>query len=101
MPQATAPPNTSVTQDSSLVFQHMTDPLPAPYDAAEHWVKGDMVNTVSFARLDLPYVGKDRKGKRIYDIKTVPKEDFTRIIACVAFALFNINLDVKFTDKHN
>ena len=60
-----------------------------------------MVNTVSFDRLDLPYVGKNWKGKRVYDIKTVSQEDFEHITACVAFALFNLNLDKLLADKDN
>ena len=77
------------------------EPLPTPFDAQEHWVKGDMVNTVSFDRLDLPYLGKDVNGKRIYDIKTVNHEDFWSIAACVAFGLFRIEIDKTVADKHN
>jgi len=30
----------------------------------EHWVKIDMVNTVSFSRLTLPHEGRDNRGNR-------------------------------------
>jgi uncharacterized protein YifN (PemK superfamily) len=30
------------------------------------WIKGDMVYSISFERLDLIRLGKDRQGKRIY-----------------------------------
>jgi uncharacterized protein YifN (PemK superfamily) len=64
------------------------DPLPPPYDAQEHWVKGDMVNTISFARLSFPFRSKDSRGKRIYDYKNVSAEDMCRILSCVARAVF-------------
>jgi uncharacterized protein YifN (PemK superfamily) len=40
--------------------------LPAPFDAGTQWVKGDMVNTVSFDRLNLIHLGKDKNGNRRY-----------------------------------
>jgi uncharacterized protein YifN (PemK superfamily) len=40
--------------------------LPPPYDAETQWVKGDMVNTVSFDRLNLIRLGKDQFGARRY-----------------------------------
>jgi hypothetical protein len=41
--------------------------LPAPYDADYHWVKADMVYTLSFNRLFLLCTGKDLTGTREYD----------------------------------
>ncbi|MDL2267995.1 type II toxin-antitoxin system PemK/MazF family toxin [Desulfovibrio sp. OttesenSCG-928-G15] len=63
-------------------------PLPAPYDSKAHWVKGDMVFPASFDRLMLPFRGKDRNGKRIYDVKVAAPDDFEAIRRCVAAALF-------------
>lgn len=60
------------------------DPLPAPYSATRQWVKGDMVSTVSYDRLFLPFVGKDAQNKRIYANKRVSAEDLERIRLCVA-----------------
>lgn len=67
---------------------NMPDPLPRPYDAAAAWVKGDMVNAVSFERLFLPFKGKDKYGKRIYDIKIVNPVDMLKVAQCVFAALF-------------
>ena len=66
---------------------HTQDTLPAPYDANTHWVKGDMVSTVSFERLFLPRLGKDTDGKRIYDIKAVSPKDIKRTVGCENAAL--------------
>ena len=64
------------------------DPLPKPYNSKAHWVKGDMVFPASFDRLTLPFSGKDKNGKRIYDVKVVSVEDFEEIQRCVISALF-------------
>lgn len=57
--------------------------LPAPYDAPEMWVKGDMIYTLSTARMNLPLVGKDASGKRIYDQRQVDAADLAGIQRCV------------------
>jgi uncharacterized protein YifN (PemK superfamily) len=64
------------------------DPLPYPFNSKTHWVKGDMVFPASFERLTLPFVEKDKNGKRIYAVKTVTSEDFEEIRRCVMAALF-------------
>lgn len=47
------------------------------------WVKADMLYAVSFARLDLPWAGKDAAGKRIYDVRHVSDEDYRAIQSCL------------------
>lgn len=69
------------------------DPLPSPFDAVQHWVKGDMVSTVSFSRLRLPSRGKDRLGKRIYDIRIISDKDLQEIRRCVVSAVFPQGVD--------
>lgn len=54
-------------------------PLPAPYSADEHWVKADMIYTVSFARLFLLFREKDAQGKRIYDQRVIDDADLLKI----------------------
>lgn len=66
---------------------HVTPVLPAPYDAPFHWVKGDMVYTVSFDRISPLQSGKDRNGKRIYDVRIVDKDDLIKIQQCVLHGL--------------
>ena len=63
-------------------------PLPYPYDSDEHWVKGDLISTVGYDRLSLPFTGeKDAQGKRIYDQRVVSAEDLGAIQACIRRAL--------------
>jgi len=62
-------------------------PLPEPWDAPEVWVKGDMVNTVGFHRLDLVRSGRDAFGNRAYRLTAIPKDDLKRIRACVLCSL--------------
>lgn len=47
------------------------------------WVKADMICSVSFDRLSLPYIGKDAQGKREYDVRRIADDDLRRIQVCV------------------
>lgn len=61
-----------------------TDPnLPAPYSSPSHWVKADMVYTMSFERLFLLTSGKDANGKRIYDQRVIDRADLIKIQAAI------------------
>jgi mRNA interferase MazF len=51
------------------------------------WIKADMIYTVSFERLSLPFTGKDESGKRIYDNRKVSDADLLRIQQCALKAL--------------
>ena len=62
---------------------HISPPLPHPYDADVCWVKADMVYTVSFDRLSLPFNGKDNSGKRIYDMRILNPIEFAQVQQCV------------------
>lgn len=65
----------------------LDEPLPKPYDSLVQWVKADMLATVSFDRLFLPYKRKDPNGKREYVIKVVEDSDLNNIRACMLHAL--------------
>ncbi len=62
-------------------------PLPPPYEDGPNWVKGDMVVSVSFERLDFLRYGKDRSGKRIYRYEVLPVDDIRAIRACILNSL--------------
>lgn len=62
-------------------------PLPAPFDSPENWVKGDMIYSVGFHRLDFVRLDKDRNGKRIYRYKPLSAEDIRKIRECVLWGL--------------
>jgi len=68
-------------------FLHLVEPLPKPYDCSECWAKCDMIATVSFGRLNLPFKGKDKAGKRIYQINQLPDADLEAIRAAVWCAI--------------
>lgn len=62
---------------------HTNPPLPAPYDSPSHWVKADMVYTVSFERLFLMHSSKGPGGKRVYDQRVIDKADLIKIQAAL------------------
>ncbi len=56
----------------------------------ETWLKGDMVYTVGFDRLNLIKVGMD-KGKRIYHLDRLSRDTMKGVYSCV---LHGLNLGV-------
>lgn len=84
VPLSTTPPNPVCPYHFKL---HVTPVLPAPYNADFHWVKADMVYTVSFQRLYLPFDGKDSSGKRKYDVRIIDKADLLKIQECMLHGL--------------
>ena len=60
----------STTEPDPVMPYHLSlilpEPLPPNWSANNVWVKGDMVYSVSFKRLDFARLGKDRSGKRLY-----------------------------------
>lgn len=87
VPLSTTPPKPIEKYNYKLCLD---EPLPDPYDAPIQWVKADMVYTVSFARLSLPFSGKDPSGKRIYVERIIEAEDLRKIQQCI---LHGIGLD--------
>lgn len=69
--------------------------LPKPYDSKVHWLKGDMVGTVSFDRLSMPNKGKDRDGHRIYVKIKLSVEVMDKVRACVLSAIAPNILDTE------
>ena len=62
---------------------YINPPLPYPYDSPFQWVKGDMVYSFSFDRLNFPFKGKDDCGKRIYDIRVIDNDEMKKVQTCV------------------
>lgn len=61
---------------------NLEQPLPSPYGATQMWAKADMICAVSFARLDLPFHGKDDKGNRIYDQRKLSGDQLQELLCC-------------------
>lgn len=61
--------------------------LPQPYEEAPNWIKGDMVYSVSFDRLDLFKSERDESNKRIYESPVVTQNQLREIRKCMLSAL--------------
>ena len=83
-------PFSTVRPNQIMPYHHrlFIDPLlPPPYNQKTQWVKADMLATVSFKRLILPFKKKGPDGKREYDIRVIDDADFLKIKVCVLNAL--------------
>lgn len=80
VPLSTTPPSEIANYHYKLLLD---PPLPPPNDKPFCWVKADMIYTVSFDRLMLPFEGKDNSGKRIYDQRVLSDDDFRIIQKCL------------------
>ncbi len=69
--------------------------LPPPWESNDLWVKGDMINAVSFSRLDFFRTGKDDRGKRQYYYKPISNPNIQAARTCVLKAL-----NMSFLTKH-
>lgn len=76
VPLSTTPPDPICPYHFKL---HVAPVLPAPYNATFHWVKADMLYTVAFSRLHLPFDGKDASGNRNYDVRVIDTADLLKI----------------------
>jgi mRNA interferase MazF len=61
--------------------------LPSPWDSDGIWVKGDMIYSIGFHRLDLIRLGKDRDGQRIYRMNTIDDDEMKKVKCCVLSGL--------------
>ncbi|QGT77928.1 type II toxin-antitoxin system PemK/MazF family toxin [Guyparkeria halophila] len=62
---------------------HLDPPLPPPFDSVVNWVKADLLATVSFERLKMPFDGKDEEGRRRLVKRCVSTEDLDEIRECI------------------
>lgn len=76
VPISTTPPEKMMPYHLKLFID---PPLPEPYENQHCWVKTDLIMSVSFQRLHLLTSGKDKGGKRIYDIRVLNKSEFRSV----------------------
>lgn len=58
------------------------------FQVNDSWLKGDMIYRVSFERLDLIRIGKDRDtGKRLYFKQGLGREQMRSVYSCVLHSL--------------
>jgi len=83
VPLSTTPPRHVESYHCEIEFDR---PLPG-WSAQKCWVKGDMVATVSFERLGLLRLGRDRQGQRKYLQLMIKHEQLQSVKACVLHGL--------------
>ena len=66
---------------------NLDQPLPEPYTETKMWAKADMLCSVSFDRLSLPFIGKDDTGHRIYDQRKLPDAVVRELLGCTLTGL--------------
>ena len=76
VPLSTTPPEKMMPYHVKIFNE---PPLPEPYSEQHCWAKTDLIMTVSFQRLHLLTDGKDKNGKRIYDMRVLNKSDFRAV----------------------
>jgi mRNA interferase MazF len=57
--------------------------LPAPWGSDGIWVKGDMVYSIGFHRLNLIRLGKNHDGTRIYRMDTISDAQMKEVKCCI------------------
>lgn len=69
-------------------FQLTIDPpLPSPISDPNPWVKGDMLTTVSFKRLKVPFDGKDDEGKRRDVVFVLDEHQLREVKRCALYGI--------------
>lgn len=85
VPLSTTPPEPKRPYHCKLTLH---PPLPPPWDGAEVWVKGDMIVSAGFHRLDLIRLGRDENGsKRRYRMNILSREQLTEVRGCILHSL--------------
>jgi mRNA interferase MazF len=79
VPLSTTPPEKAMPYHCTYTVPF---DMPKSWGNIERWVKGDMVTTVGWHRVDLLFLGKDQKGKRIYQTQAIDEESFLKIKRC-------------------
>lgn len=94
---STTPPQPKLPWHWRLSF----NPNPNPNDSdTPVWVKGDMIYTVSYARLDRPHIKTQRLG-RIYQNIRMPKEEIDAILSGIAYYLgINLGINLGISQPH-
>lgn len=79
VPLSTTPPDKEMPYHCEIKLPFL---VPPPFDSETHWIKGDMINSVSFDRVNLVRLGKDKNGKRRYLLDTVGDEILAKVLKC-------------------
>jgi uncharacterized protein YifN (PemK superfamily) len=81
---STTPPNPIMDYHCQIDIRPR---LPGNLESDAVWVKGDMIYSVGFYRLDLIRLGKNADGKRVYRYDVLADQQMRQIKSCVISAL--------------
>lgn len=86
----------STTEPSPRMSYHapieINPPLPSFLESKELWIKGDMINTVGFHRLDFIRTGRKNNGLREYYYATLSASQMIKVKECILNSLGLSNL---------
>lgn len=84
VPLSTTPPRSNILYQCKVLLPFSAPP---PYEGAFKFAKADMLATLGYNRLNMPYAGKDSGGKRKYVKLVLAAEELAKLRKCILFAL--------------
>lgn len=84
VPLSTTPPKPMMDYHCEIELEME---LPPRWSAKTCWVKGDMIYSLSFDRVDLLKIGRRDDGRRIYQTATVSRDTLADVQRCVLAGL--------------
>lgn len=84
VPLSTTPPNPVMPYHCEIEIEFE---LPRRWSSRSCWVKGDMIYSLSFERVDLFNLGRGKDGRRVYQTATVSRDIFASVRKCVLSGL--------------
>lgn len=85
VPLSTTAPRSSTRYQCKVALPYSA---PAPYEGDFKFAKADMLATVAYRRLTMPYTGRDpNTGQRKYLKMVLAPEELAKVHRCILFAL--------------
>jgi len=85
VPLSTTPPRSGIRYQCKVALPYSAPP---PYEGQFKFAKADMLATVAYRRLTMPYTGRDpRSGKRKYLKMVLVPDELAKVRRSVLFAL--------------
>jgi len=84
VPLSTTPPRAGLKYQCKVELPFTA---PHPYEGQFKFAKADMLATVAYSRLSMPYDGKDQGGKRKYLKIVLDQGELQKVHTCILHAL--------------
>lgn len=85
VPLSTTPPRSGIRYQCRIILPYSA---PEPYEGQFKFAKADMLATVSYRRLTMPYTGRDPNTRNRKYLKIVlAPDELTKVRRCILFAL--------------